>query len=201
MGLTFDHYDVGDYFDEMWSAAGKVRPHYTQLLRRFGEVSTEEFARKYELATQTFLKQGVTFTVYSGDEGTERIMPFDPFPRIIPAHEWTLLERGLTQRLTALNLFLEDVYHDQRILKEGVIPTEVVQSAKHFRPEMVGFDVPRGVYIHICGTDLIRDRQGQYLVLEDNGRCPSGVSYVLENREVMKRVYPQLFARHKVRPV
>jgi uncharacterized circularly permuted ATP-grasp superfamily protein len=201
MGLNFDHYDTGDFFDEMWSAPGVVRPHYARLLERFKEVPEHEFARKYELATQTFLKQGVTFTVYSGDEGTERIMPFDPIPRIIPAEEWAHLERGLTQRLTALNLFLQDVYHEQRIVKEGVIPEEVVRSAKHYRPEMAGFAVPGGVYIHICGTDLIRDRQGQYFVLEDNGRCPSGVSYVLENREVMKRVYPQLFARHKVRPV
>jgi uncharacterized circularly permuted ATP-grasp superfamily protein len=201
MGLNFENYDLGDFFDEMWEAPGRVRPHYGKLLTRFDELGEEELRRKVQLATQTFLNQGITFTVYSDNEGTERIMPFDPMPRIIPADEWERIERGLVQRITALNLFLKDIYHEQRIVKEGHIPEEVVRSARHFRPEMVGFDVPKDVYIHICGTDLIRDRDGRYLVLEDNGRCPSGVSYVLENREVMKRVFPRLFARHKVRPV
>lgn len=201
MGITFDNYEVGDFFDEMWAAPGKVRPHYHELLTRFSELGGDELRRRAELASQTFLEQGVTFTVYSDDEGTERIMPFDPIPRIIPASEWAHLERGLTQRMKALNLFLKDIYHEQRIVKEGVVPREVVDSAKHFRPEMVGYDVPGDVYIHICGSDLIRDRHGEYFVLEDNGRCPSGVSYVLENREVMKRVFPRLFSKQKVRPV
>ena len=201
MGQIFGSYETGDFFDEMFSAPGAVRPHYREVLRRFEELSDAEAERKYRLATQTFLNQGVTFTVYSGSEGTERIMPFDPIPRVIPRDEWERVERGLVQRITALNQFLHDIYHDQRIVKEGIVPAEVVHSAKHFRPEFMGFDVPRDIYIHICGSDLIRDRDGNYLVLEDNGRCPSGVSYVLENREVMKRVYPKLFARHKVRPV
>ena len=153
------------------------------------------------LAEKSYLNQGITFTVYSGDEGTERIFPFDLIPRIIPANEWEHIERGLIQRLTALNLFLHDVYHGQRIIKEKIIPEEIVRSAKHFRPEFMGFDVPKNIYIHICGTDLIRDRNGVYTVLEDNGRCPSGVSYVLENRQAMKRVFPKLFARYQVRPV
>lgn len=201
MGNPFQQYDVGDFFDEMFSAPGTVRPHYQKLMSRFGEMREGEFERKLALASDTFLNQGVTFTVYSDNKGTERIMPFDMIPRIIPHHEWDLIERGLTQRIRALNFFLHDVYHDQRILKEGVIPQWVVQSAKHFRPEFQGFDVPKDIYIHICGTDLIRDRDGNYLVLEDNGRCPSGVSYVLENRQVMKRVFPKLFRRHTVRPV
>jgi uncharacterized circularly permuted ATP-grasp superfamily protein len=201
MGLNFDKYNLDGFFDEMWESQGKVRPHYQKLLNRFGELGEEELRRKVQIATQTFLNQGVTFTVYADNEGTERIMPFDPMPRIIPAQEWDHLERGLIQRITALNLFLKDIYHDQRIVKEGLVPEEVVRSARHFRPEMVGFDAPKDVYIHICGSDLIRDGDGQYLVLEDNGRCPSGVSYVLENREVMKRVFPRLFGRHKVRPV
>ena len=201
MGLNFDQYDVGEFFDEMWTSPGAVRPHYEQLLTRFRSFPEDEIARKHLLASQTFLNQGITFTVYSDNQGTERIMPFDPLPRIIPSSEWEHIERGLKQRITALNLFLKDIYHEQRIVKEGVIPEEVITSAKHFRPEMVGFDVPKDVYIHICGSDLIRDRDGQYLVLEDNGRCPSGVSYVLENREVMKRVFPGLFSQHKVRPV
>jgi uncharacterized circularly permuted ATP-grasp superfamily protein len=201
MGKLFHDYEAGDFYDEMFAAPGTVRPHYEEVLGRFSELTDAEVERRLRLASQTFLNQGVTFTVYADNEGTERIMPFDPIPRIIPRDEWERVERGLVQRITALNLFLHDIYHDQRIVKEGIVPAEVVQSAKHFRPEFMGFDVPQNIYIHICGSDLIRDRDGNYLVLEDNGRCPSGVSYVLENREVMKRVYPKLFARHKVRPV
>jgi len=197
----FKDYEVGDFFDEMFAAPGELRPHYAALAGRFDELGADDFRRKCKLAEQSYLNQGVTFTVYSGDEGTERIFPFDLIPRVIPAAEWDHIERGLVQRLTALNLFLHDIYHEQRIVKEGVIPREIISSAKHFRPEFMGFDVPKNIYIHICGTDLIRDRDGTYTVLEDNGRCPSGVSYVLENRQAMKRVFPKLFERHMVRPV
>jgi uncharacterized circularly permuted ATP-grasp superfamily protein len=197
----FQGYEVGGFYDEMFEGPGTVRPHYRKLLERFDELSAREMERKNALASETFLNQGITFTVYSDNKGTERIFPFDPIPRIIPRTEWEHVERGLKQRITALNLFLHDIYHEQRIIKEGIIPEEVVKSAKHFRPELVGFDVPKDVYIHICGSDLIRDHDGQYLVLEDNGRCPSGVSYVLANRQVMKRVFPKLFGRHHVRPV
>ena len=201
MGQLFTNYDSGDFCDEMFAAPGQVRPHYRALLERFREMGDGEIDRKQLLASQTFLNQGVTFTVYSDNQGTERIFPFDLIPRILPRDEWEHVERGLQQRIKALNLFLKDIYHDQRIVKEGHIPEEVVKSAKHFRPEFVGFDVPKDIYIHICGSDLIRDRDGRYLVLEDNGRCPSGVSYVLENRQVMKRVFPKLFTRQKIRPV
>ena len=201
MGQLFDDYAPGDFCDEMFAAPGDVRPHYRVLLERFREMGDGEIDRKQLLASQTFLNQGVTFTVYSDNQGTERIFPFDLIPRIIPRDEWEYVERGLQQRILALNLFLKDIYHDQRIVKEGHIPEEVIKSAAHFRPEFVGFDVPKDIYIHICGSDLIRDREGQYLVLEDNGRCPSGVSYVLENRQVMKRVFPKLFTRQKIRPV
>ena len=201
MGVFFSDYDAGEFYDEMFSAPGVPRQHYKMLLERFQEMGPEEFERKRSLAASTFLNQGVTFTVYSDNQGTERIFPFDLIPRIIPKHEWEHVERGLVQRITALNLFLHDIYHDQRILKEKIIPGEVIRSAVHFRPEFMGFDVPKNIYIHICGSDLIRDHQGNYLVLEDNGRCPSGVSYVLENRQVMKRVFPKLFGRHRVRPV
>ena len=201
MGYTFENYDVGNFYDEMFSAPDVVRPHYRALLERFNEMADGEIERKQALATNTFLNQGVTFTVYSDNQGTERIFPFDLIPRIIPRREWEHVERGLVQRIKALNLFLKDLYHEQRIIKEGVIPEEVVLSGKHFRKELVGFDVPKDVYIHICGSDLIRDRDGNYLVLEDNGRCPSGVSYVLENRHVMKRVFSKLFTSNKVRPV
>lgn len=197
----FHQYDSGPFFDEMFGEDGEVRAHYTHLLERFQELEAAEFDRKRALAEKSYLNQGITFTVYSGDEGTERIMPFDLIPRIIPGDEWAFIEKGLTQRLLALNLFLRDVYHDQKILKDGIIPAEIIRSAKHFRPELVGFDIPRDIYIHVCGTDLIRGADGRYLVLEDNGRCPSGVSYLLENRQAMKRVFPRLFNRYAVRPV
>ena len=142
--------------------ARMVRAHYQRLARRFSEMEDGEFDRKRLLAEKSYLNQGITFTVYSGDEGTERIFPFDLIPRIIPASEWEHIERGLIQRLMALNLFLHDVYHEQRIIKEKIIPGEMVRSAKHFRPEFMGFDVPKNIYIHICGTDLIRDRDGVY---------------------------------------
>ena len=201
MDTFFDNYQPESFFDEMFTAPGEVRPHYKDLLARLQGMSREEFCRKRSLADTSFLNQGITFTVYNDDQGTERIFPFDLIPRIIPADEWARLERGLEQRIRALNLFLHDVYHEQRILKEKVIPAEYVLSAAHFRQEFMGFNVPRDIYIHICGTDLIRDQDGRYLVLEDNGRCPSGVSYVLENRVAMKRVFPRLFASHSVRPV
>ncbi|MGB8353769.1 MAG: circularly permuted type 2 ATP-grasp protein [Chthoniobacteraceae bacterium] len=201
MGAFFSDYKTDGFYDEMFSAPGVPRPHYVKLMERFQAMGPEDFERKRSLAASTFLNQGITFTVYSDNQGTERIFPFDLIPRIIPKHEWEHVEQGLIQRITALNLFLHDIYHDQRIIKEKVIPEEVVRTAAHFRPEFMGFDVPKNIYIHICGSDLIRDNDGNYLVLEDNGRCPSGVSYVLENRQVMKRVFPQLFGRYRVRPV
>lgn len=197
----FSQYKVDDFFDEMFSAPGQARPHYSKLLAAFKEMETTDFQRKRDLAATSFLTQGVTFTVYDDAQGTERIFPFDLIPRIIPAREWQLVEQGLTQRITALNLFLHDIYHGQSILRDGVIPKQIVWEAAHFRPEFMHFDVPRNIYIHICGTDLIRDRAGNYLVLEDNARCPSGVSYVLENRQAMKRVFPALFSAYRVRPV
>src|SRR6195256_3558398 len=201
MGDFFSDYQVGDFFDEMFASPGVARPHYNKLFERFKEMERDEFERKRELAASTFLSQGVTFTVYNDDQGTEPIFPFDLVPRIMPAEEWELIERGLVQRITALNLFLHDIYHTQNILRDGVIPKQIVWEAAHFRPEFMHFDVPRNIYIHICGTDLIRDQDGTYLVLEDNARCPSGVSYVIENRETMKRTFPSLLAQYRVRPV
>ncbi len=201
MSDLFSQYKVDDFFDEMFSTPGVARPHYSRLLATFKEMGAADFARKRDLAAASFLSQGVTFTVYNDDQGTERIFPFDLIPRVIPAREWDLVERGLTQRITALNLFLHDIYHGQSILRDGVIPKQLVWQADNFRPEFMNFDVPRNIYIHICGTDLIRDGSGSYLVLEDNARCPSGVSYVLENRQTMKRIFPTLFSEYRVRPV
>ncbi len=201
MGDFFSGYEVGEFYDEMFAGPDSVRPHYTKLLERFKEMARDEFERKRSLAASTFLTQGITFTVYNDDQGTERIFPFDLVPRIIPAKEWETIESGLVQRITALNLFLHDIYHNQSILRDRVIPKQIVWEAAHFRPEFMHFDVPRNIYIHICGTDLIRDRDGTYMVLEDNARCPSGVSYVLENRQAMKRVFPTLLGQYRVRAV
>jgi uncharacterized circularly permuted ATP-grasp superfamily protein len=201
MGNLFQGYVPEAFFDEMFGPNGDVRPHYERLLTRYAGMSSDEFQKKRDLADNAFLTQGVTFTVYNDQEGTERIFPFDLIPRIIPRAEWEHVERGLGQRITALNLFLHDIYHDQKILRDGVIPAEIIHSAAHFRPEFMGFDVPKDIYIHICGSDLIRDQNGNYLVLEDNARSPSGVSYLLENRQAMKRVFPNLFSRYLVRPV
>ncbi len=197
----FQPYDTRDYHDEMLATDGSVRPHYARFLQRLDSLTPEEFKARQEAVDLSFLRQGVTFNVYGDAKGSERIFPFDLVPRIIPAREWDHLESGLVQRITALNLFLHDIYHDQHILNDGTIPAYYVLSAKHFRREFVNFSVPRDTYIHICGTDIIRDRDGRYLVLEDNARCPSGVSYVLENRRALKRTFPRSFEAIGVRPV
>jgi uncharacterized circularly permuted ATP-grasp superfamily protein len=198
-----EKYKTEDYFDEMFTgdSPDDVRPHYRKLLQRFINLSHEEFDQKRQGVDLSFLRQGITFTVYNDQEGTERIFPFDLMPRIIPAAEWAHLESGLKQRITALNLFLKDIYTDQKILADGIIPEHYVLSAKHYRPEFRGTKVPRDIYIHICGSDLIRGRDGQYFVLEDNGRCPSGVSYMLENRAAMRRAFPNFFLQSGVRPI
>ncbi|HRP05066.1 MAG TPA: circularly permuted type 2 ATP-grasp protein [Opitutaceae bacterium] len=198
----FDVYELGRFYDEMFVSTGQPRPHYQRLFDRFARLDgMSSLLERQRTATQTFINRGVTFTVYSNTEGTEKIFPFDLIPRIVPAHEWATLEAGLTQRMQALNLFLADIYGAQRILREGVIPTAMVETSKHFRREMVGLPLSRGLHVHINGTDLIRDEAGAYRVLEDNLRTPSGVSYVLENRQVMKRVFPNLIRDYRVRPV
>ncbi|MGA2016719.1 MAG: circularly permuted type 2 ATP-grasp protein [Opitutaceae bacterium] len=185
----------------MYAADGGVRPHYSRLSERLGSLSVEEFDRRRAAVDLAFLRRGVTFTVYNDAEGTERIFPFDLIPRIIPAQEWSRIEAGLVQRINALNLFLHDLYHGQKILKDKVVPAAQVFSAKHFRREFMNFSVPRDIYVHVCGTDLIRGRDGSYMVLEDNLRCPSGVSYMIENRAAMRRAFPNLFQSYAVRPV
>jgi uncharacterized circularly permuted ATP-grasp superfamily protein len=197
----FDKYEVDGLYDEMFATPGNPRSHYVPVATRLQALGPTAFERRRRMADVTFRNQGITFTVYSDTRGVEKIFPFDLVPRIIPANEWDVIERGLTQRITALNLFCQDVYHEQRILRERIIPPELIYGAKMFRREMFGVKVPQNIYIHICGTDLIRDKQGGYFVLEDNGRTPSGVSYVLENRAVMKRVFPSLFSTYRVRAI
>src|SRR5579885_2504956 len=202
MADFFQNYALDGFYDEMFAAPDRPRPHYERLAARFAKMENMgELLARQQHADQTFLSRGVTFTVYSDDRGTEKIFPFDLIPRIIPAQEWSRLEAGLTQRMTALNSFLADIYGPQRILREGVIPREMVESSKNSRPEMVGFAVPRNLYVHINGTDLVRDEHGEYRVLEDNLRTPSGVSYVLENRQIMQRVFSRLIRDYRVRPV
>jgi uncharacterized circularly permuted ATP-grasp superfamily protein len=197
----FDSYQTGGFYDEMFQPDGQPRPHYRKLYQRLAQMSPEEFRRRCRLADSTLIQQGITFAVYGDEKGTEKPFPFDLIPRIVPADEWEHIERGLKQRLTALNLFRHDLYHDQKILNDHVVPREIVVGAAHFRREFLGADPPGGIYVHICGTDLIRDADGTYRVLEDNLRTPSGVSYVLENRIILTHTLPQLFRDLPVRPV
>jgi uncharacterized circularly permuted ATP-grasp superfamily protein len=197
----FENYEVNGLFDEVFAREGTPRDHYKSLVNRLRNLGQAALEKRRRMTDLLFRNQGITFTVYSDTRGVEKIFPFDLVPRIVPANEWDVIERGLTQRITALNLFCHDIYHAQRILRERIIPPELIYGAKMFRREMFGVRVPRDIYIHICGTDLIRDKEGKYYVLEDNGRTPSGVSYVLENRAVMKRVFPTLFSAYRVRAV
>src|SRR5580658_7995720 len=185
----------------MFEAEGRPRPYARLLIETIQSLSDGQLLRYQDAADRLLLQMGITFNVYGDSAGTERIFPFDLVPRIVPAAEWDRIERGLCQRIHALNEFIDDIYHDQKILKDGVVPREVIRSAKSYRPQCEGLNPPRRIWCHITGTDLVRDRDGQYYVLEDNLRVPSGVSYVLENREVLKRIFPQIFEQNNVRPV
>ncbi|HMQ29554.1 MAG TPA: circularly permuted type 2 ATP-grasp protein [Chloroflexaceae bacterium] len=197
----FASYALDGAFDEMFDAAGHVRPHYLPLHRRLHELGPGVLQERQRYADRTFLNQGITFTVYGDDEGTERIFPYDLLPRILTSVEWAVIEQGLKQRITALNLFLHDIYHEGRILADRVIPRELVYTCQHYRREMRGVAVARRIYTSVVGTDLVRLPSGQFAVLEDNLRVPSGVSYMLTNRAVMKRAFPRLFADAGVRPI
>src|SRR5215813_1287728 len=199
--LKFDTYDTGRFFDEMFTPQGSPRPGAQLLQEKIDSLSDGELLQRQQAAERALLHMGITFNVYGEDAGTERIFPFDIIPRIIEATEWRWIERGLKQRVYALNLFIDDIYHQQKILKDKVIPADLILSARSFRAPCIGLNPPQGVWCHVTGTDLIRDRDGQVYVLEDNLRCPSGVSYVLENRQIMKRTFPQVFGASRVRPV
>jgi uncharacterized circularly permuted ATP-grasp superfamily protein len=195
----FSGYSQAIAYDEMFDRHRSPRPHYQPLYDRLQHLTADEFSRRKAMTDLSMKQDGVGFTVYRAEEGIERVWPMDPVPRIIPAAEWATIEQGLAQRLTALNLFLQDIYHDQYILRDRVIDPQLIYEGTYFRREFVGAGVPKNIYIHVCGTDLIRDTDGNYLVLEDNGRTPSGVSYMLHNRQVLKRVFPQLFDGYDVR--
>ena len=199
--MNFNGYDIGGFYDEMFLPDGTPRPEARALVERIEGLPAGEFIRRHTAAEQALLNTGITFTVYGDEEGTERIFPFDVVPRIIAHDTWAPIERGLTQRVEALNLFINDVYHDRKIIRDGIVPADVVESSQGYRTECRGLRPPRGVWCHITGTDLVRDRDGTIYVLEDNLRCPSGVSYVLENRAVMTETFPLVFEGLGVRPV
>ena len=206
-GVLRSGYDTAGFYDEAFEldADGAVvpRPHYAELIAQISAMAGSELRRAAELANRSFLHRGVTFTVYSDgqNDAAERILPFDPIPRILPAGEWSIVEAGLRQRIKALNSFVHDVYHGQEILRDGIVPRRLVVLARHFRREVVGIDVPHDQYVHVVGSDLIRGDDGRWLVLEDNLRTPSGVSYVLANRQIMTRTLPDWFADLGVRSV
>jgi uncharacterized circularly permuted ATP-grasp superfamily protein len=197
----FADYELGAAYDEMFRSPNRPRSHYRALFTKLQSLPADELKRSKQEADLSFFNQGITFTVYGRKEGTERIFPHDLLPRIIPCAEWEVIERGLTQRITALNLFLKDIYHERRILRDGVIPGETIYTCKHFRRQMRGVKVPRDVYVTVCGSDLIRLPDGNFVVLEDNLRVPSGVSYMLTSRKVMKQTFPVLFRKYGVKPI
>ncbi len=193
------------HFDEMYTGPETLRPHYKAYAAWLADQPPEVMAARREEAEMIFRRVGITFAVYGAKDedgaGTERLIPFDLIPRIIPAHEWAAMEKGLVQRVTALNAFIHDVYHGQEIIKAGRIPRQLIEKNDAFLPEMIGFRPPGGVYTHIVGTDIVRTGEDQFYVLEDNARTPSGVSYMLENRETMMQMFPELFQENKVQRV
>jgi len=194
-------YDPGDFYDELFEGKGRPRPGSALLLQKFATLAKGELRKRQQAAERVILNMGMTFGVSGSDGGHEHIFPFDIVPRIIQATEWDRIESGLRQRVRALNCFIDDIYHDQKILKDGAIPSDLIYSSKGFLQACMGLNPPRGIWCHIAGIDLVRTTDGQYYVLEDNMRCPSGVAYVLEARQVMKRTFPELFEAYRVRPV
>jgi uncharacterized circularly permuted ATP-grasp superfamily protein len=201
-GCLFAGYETGSFYDEMFEQPGVPRPHYASLFQVIAGLDQQQYQQRRELADLAFLIQGITFTVYSDGQNTERLFPFDLVPRILTKGEWDLIERGLTQRVQTLNLFLQDIYGPQRVLKDKIVPRSLIYSSSQFRREMMGIKVPGGIHTHISGIDLIRDSaSGEFRVLEDNVRTPSGVSYVLENRLVLMHAFPRAFEGYAVMPV
>ena len=195
-----DGYDNGAFFCELKDCATQD-PTVRLIAERLAQMEPAELARRAQIAEVELYNQGITFTVYSEKDAIDRILPFDLIPRVLTAVEWDVLERGVRQRVAALNAFIGDIYHGQRILKDGVVPAALILGNANYRPEMAGLNVPYGTYVHVCGIDVIRDEQGRFLVLEDNARTPSGVSYVIENRNMMRRIFPDLMDGIAVRPV
>jgi uncharacterized circularly permuted ATP-grasp superfamily protein len=197
----YPHYALGAPYDEMFDRDGLVRQHYAAFDARLSQLPPEELQRRQQACELSFLHQGITFTVYSDNQSTERIIPTDLLPRIVTAAEWDRIERGLKQRIQALNLFLRDIYSEGRVLRDGVVPRSMIYGSKHYRREMRELSVPHGAYVNVCGSDLVRNEAGDFVVLEDNLRVPSGVSYMLANRDVVRRAFPGVFRRMGVRAI
>ena len=195
------NYDLGDFFDEMYSNDGNVRPHYQDLSAALDSVSADRISQLQHSADKTQMNMGMTFNVYHDYQGIEKILHLDIIPRILPNDEWQHLEKGLKQRILALNLFINDVYNDQKSLKDKIVPEDLILGSKDFLKPCIGLKPPKGIWCHITGTDLVKNIDGNYYILEDNLRCPSGVSYMLGSRDIIKRIYPNLFNRMGVRPV
>lgn len=200
-GASYAQYVLDNAYDEMFGPNGASREHYQALQARLEALGPDEMLRRQQAVDRAFLHQGITFTVYGASDSTERIFPTDCLPRILTASEWATIEAGLTQRLEALNLFLKDIYNDGAILSDGVVPRDLVYSCRQYRREMRGVQVPRDAYVSICGSDLVRTEDGQFAVLEDNLRVPSGVSYMLTNREIIRRAFPTLYRGYNVRRI
>lgn len=188
----FQQYPVMSHIWDEMKNAESIRSPYHTIYEAIRKLNLPDLQQKDRLASELFMSQGITFTVYSDNEGIERIFPYDIIPRIITSSEWDHIEAGIKQRLTALNLFLKDIYHDQQIIKDNIIPAALIATCPHFTREVFGIRVPYDIYVHIAGIDLIRGDDGTFYILEDNLRTPSGVSYMLENREVTKRIFPDL---------
>ncbi len=199
--MLMDAYETEGFFDEMLESQGVPRLGMQRIFEKLATIEQSDIIRRQKEAEQALQELGITFTLKSEHGDTERIFPFDLIPRIIPSAEWQWIEKGLKQRIMALNAFVNDLYHEQRILKDKVVPEDLILSSTGYRRECIGLTPPRGIWAHVTGTDLVRDKDGQIYVLEDNLRCPSGVSYVLENRDIMKRTLPHLFEIGRVRPV
>ncbi len=199
--MLFHSYEPGEFYDELFIGKNQPRPDASLLIEKINSLSQEELLIRQEAAQKAMMKLGATFNVYGDNRGTERIFPFDVIPRIVSLSEWSWLEGGLKQRIHALNLFIADIYGEQKIVKDGIIPQDLINSATGFLKPCIGLKPAGGIWCHITGTDLVRDKDGQWYVLEDNLRCPSGVSYVLENRRVMKSTFPQIFAKLGIKPV
>ena len=199
--MHFENYETGDFFDELFEAPGCPRSGAKLLIEKLESLPEGDLLLKHKAAEAMLMQMGITFAVYGNEEGTEKIFPFDIVPRIVDGKDWEKIEKGLKQRIFSLNAFIHDVYNEKKILKDNVVPEEIVMTSKTYRKECEGLAPPHGIWCHVTGTDLVRDRDGQFYVLEDNLRCPSGVSYVLENREVLKRTFPEVFDASCVRPV
>ncbi|MCH7398114.1 circularly permuted type 2 ATP-grasp protein [Belliella sp. DSM 107340] len=195
------NYQINGNFDEMFNPDGACRQHYNSFLSLVKKTSPKKMSQLQFSANKTQIAMGMTFNVYHDNQGTEKILHLDIVPRIIPNSEWKLLEAGLKQRIHALNLFLQDIYNERKILKDGIVPEDLILKSKDYLEPCIGLTPPKGIWCHITGTDLVRDKNGEYYILEDNLRCPSGVSYMLESREIIKRAYPELFNSMGVMPV